>query len=58
LKHKIHELEQKCRENINSDKSKVMFAETELGGIDAKSMNKLEPVKGKPGYRYIALDKH
>jgi len=34
-----------------------MMAETELDGIDATQMDKLEKVKGKPGYRYIALDK-
>ena len=34
-----------------------MFAETELIGIDAKQMDKLEKVKGKAGFRYIALDK-
>jgi Zn-dependent oligopeptidase len=57
VQHEIHELEQKCRKNINGDKTKVMFAEAELEGIDAKQMDKLEKVKGKPGFRYIALDK-
>jgi hypothetical protein len=34
-----------------------MFNEKELEGLDAKNMEKLEKVKGKPGFRYIRLDK-
>jgi hypothetical protein len=35
-----------------------MFSEQELAGVDATSMQKLEKVPGKPGYRYIRLDKN
>ena len=28
-----------------------------MTGIDAKQMDKLENVKGKPGFKFIALDK-
>lgn len=55
LQKEISEMESKAEENINSDKTRVKMAESELKKVPKETLDKLPKVPGEAGYRFVSL---
>lgn len=51
----ISDLERDCSNNINNDKTKVEFKEEELVGLPESTLQKLEKVPEKEGWRFVSM---
>jgi Zn-dependent oligopeptidase len=57
MQKEIDSLVSKAELNINEDKTKLAFKESDLVGLPKDLLQKLEKVKGKDGWRYVSLKK-
>ena len=55
MQKEMAELEQQAESNPNEDKSKIELSEKDLEKVPKETFDKLEKVKGKPGYRNVHL---
>lgn len=55
MQKEMAELEQQAESNLNEDKSKIELSEKDLEKVPKETFEKLEKVKGKPGFRNVHL---
>lgn len=55
MKKEIADIERKASQNINEDKTKVEFEEKDLEGLPKDTLEKLEKVPEKEGFRYVSM---